>query len=558
MKVEISGELASITGPGLQMIRLKAKLSQVLDLKTSANATTISVPVACLPLVRELVDSKADFSQEALAVTELFEKHASARVESLCRVNDGNFADIPERWQSILEPSQATAVSAMCVPGLLGFCLFDEQGSGKTVMSIAAFDILTERGEIDAAIIVCPKSMLSEWRKDLLKFTNNRHRIAVVEGSHQEKLDTVYGDFNVFIVNYEGLSNLAASLKAQAKVKRFLFIADESFLVKNSQTLRADRCNDVRESCLRCFVLCGTPAPNSADDLINQFNLADRGFTFAGFQKPNDSELNDAKIQERSNERGTFIRRLKTEILENVPDKQFEIVRVKLKGRQAQMYDSARRELELNLRTLNNDTFKRSLATYFQKRSALLQICVCPSAIDPLYSEIPAKLEPLDRLIDDLISKKRKVVIWTFYKESVKELKSRYARHNVVVIEGSVSSPDRQDAVTKFQNDPNCMIFIGNPSAAGAGITLHASYDSIYVSYSNQAAHYIQSLDRTHRRGQTAETVNYYLICCEGTIEETEIKRLRAKEVGQAKLLGDEIKWPSSLDEAIEELRGND
>ena len=98
------------------------------------------------------------------------------------------------------------------------------------------------------------------------------------------------------------------------------------------------------------------------------------------------------------------------------------------------------------------------------------------------------------------------------------------------------------------------MLFIGNPSAAGAGITLHSSYDAVYVSYSNQAAHYLQSLDRIHRRGQKAKIVNYYLLICEGTIEENEIARLRSKELQQHSLLGDHIVWPSSLDEAISEL----
>jgi SNF2 family DNA or RNA helicase len=97
---------------------------------------------------------------------------------------------------------------------------------------------------------------------------------------------------------------------------------------------------------------------------------------------------------------------------------------------------------------------------------------------------------------------------------------------------------------------------IANPGAAGAGITLHASYDAIYFSYTNQAAHYLQSLDRIHRRGQKSKTVNYYLFVCNNTIEENEVFRLRARELQQHELLGDTIVWPSSLDEALSELSG--
>jgi SNF2 family DNA or RNA helicase len=76
------------------------------------------------------------------------------------------------------------------------------------------------------------------------------------------------------------------------------------------------------------------------------------------------------------------------------------------------------------------------------------------------------------------------------------------------------------------------------------------------VSFSNQAAHYLQSLDRIHRRGQKSKRVNYYLLICENTLEETEVMRLRNRELQQHDLLGDFYTFPSSLDEALSELTG--
>jgi SNF2 family DNA or RNA helicase len=163
----------------------------------------------------------------------------------------------------------------------------------------------------------------------------------------------------------------------------------------------------------------------------------------------------------------------------------------------------------------------------------------------------------LDDLLADLIGQGRKVILWSFYRNSLDEIAKRYATYNPVRIDGTVDTAVRRDAVTSFQEDPSRMLFIGNPAAAGAGVTLHAAYDAVYVSYSNQAAHYLQSLDRIHRRGQTAKEVNYYLLVCEGTIEETEVVRLRGKELQQHSLLGDHVPWPSSLDEALEELEGH-
>jgi SNF2 family DNA or RNA helicase len=219
------------------------------------------------------------------------------------------------------------------------------------------------------------------------------------------------------------------------------------------------------------------------------------------------------------------------------------------------MYEKAKSELELELRSLNNESFKKRLVTYFQRRAALLQICSCPSSIDPTASEVPVKYTVLDELLDKLISQGRKVVLWSFYRKSLDEIMARYSRYCPVRVDGSVTSNVvRREAVRSFQENPSTMLFVGNPAAAGAGITLHAAYDAIYISYSNQAAHYLQSLDRIHRRGQVADEVNYYLLICKGTIEESEVVRLRGKEVRQHDLLGDHITWPTSLDDALEEL----
>jgi SNF2 family DNA or RNA helicase len=292
--------------------------------------------------------------------------------------------------------------------------------------------------------------------------------------------------------------------------------------------------------------------------LINQFNLADAGFTFAGFKKSKDVDDDRERISDLIDARGTLIRRLKTEVLQNVPEKNFHVIRVPLAGRQALLYEKARAELELELRTLDNTSFKRRLATYFQRRAVLLQICSTPLAVDPTIMDVPVKYQYLDDLLAELISQGRKVILWSFYRASLDDLADRYSTYNPVRIDGTVDSATRKEAVKSFQEDPYRMLFIGNPAAAGAGITLHAAYDAVYVSYSNQAAHYLQSLDRIHRRGQKAKEVNYYLLVCEDTIEETEVVRLRGKELQQHSLLGDHVPWPSSLDEALKELCGHD
>jgi SNF2 family DNA or RNA helicase len=558
MKVSIENQEVTIVSSGMEFLKLKTEINRRLGDVGYSTRDRIKIPLSTLPMIKDLLTLDPSSSEEARKYLESFAAHSIARSKALEILAEDIGIGLPERWSNVLDPAQATAVSAMTQPNLLGLCLFDEQGSGKTVMALAAFDILWELGAVQALIVVCPKSMISEWPKDIGRFLPDKYKVVQGEGDKERKYEAALKDFDVLVTNYESINVMLTMLIAASVHRRYLLVVDESYYLKNGDSVRSTNVWKLRSHCERCFVLCGTPAPNSAHDLLHQFDLADLGYTFGGFLKSNDPVADWSAISDLVENKGLFIRRLKTEILSHVPDKDFHVIRVPLQGRQALMYEKAKTQLVLELKSLDNATFKKSLLTYFQRRSVLLQICSCPSAIDPMLTEMPVKYGILDELVDRLSSSGRKVIIWSYYKKSLDDLMARYARYNPVRVDGSVPSDKRKAAVRSFQEDPTTLLFIGNPAAAGAGITLHASYDAAYISYSNQAAHYLQSLDRIHRRGQTSDRVNYYLIACEGTIEETEIIRLRGKELTQHRLLQDDFSWPSSLDEALKELGPNE
>lgn len=558
IEIKIQGKDVHVHEVGLKLLKLKTELSTRIGADVVSGKDYLSFPISALHAVKDMLPENSSLDPKLKNLLYKSNQHEIARIEALQLLNGESRIDLPEYWQSVLDPAQITATAAMTVQNLMGLCLFDEQGSGKTVMTIAAFDILRDRGEVDAMIVVCPKSMISEWQKGINVFCPDKYNIVLSEGNRKQKYGAALRSFDVLVVNYEGVEPMLISLLAIASAKKFLLVIDESYYLKNSESIRSAHTLRLRSECQRCFVLCGTPAPNTAHDLINQFNLADQGFTFGAFKKSREAEADWDKISMLTESRGLFIRRLKKDILTHVPKKNFHILTIELTGKQKKMYESARSELELELRNLNNETFKRILATYFQKRAALLQICSCPSIIDPTLSETSAKYLILDDLLSRLIGQGRKVILWSFYKRSLDELSSRYEKYNPVRVDGSVSANLRKEAVSLFQESRETMLFLGNPAAAGAGITLHSSYDAVYISYSNQAAHFLQSLDRIHRRGQLSDQVHYYFLICKDTIEENEIFRLRSKEIMQHDLLGDKIEWPTSLDDALEELRTHD
>lgn len=539
-------------------LQLKTKLSaflghqQIRNLGPKAFSISLMAAVVASAVFKEVYGS---IPTELSGEIDVYEKHRIARDEVMKGVEESKITPLESPWAEILDSSQSIAVTAMTTVGLLGLCLFDEQGIGKTVTTLAAFDVLKERRQTDCLVVVCPVTMMGGWKSEIEKFLPGKYRVITAEGSAEERRKAVLSPFDVLICNFESVPPLLVALKGVLGSRKATLAVDESFNVKNKEALRSVSIRELRDYCVKGFVMCGTPAPNSAVDVVSQFDIADSGYTFAGFVTPKDLENRTQSINERITQRGAYVRRLKEEVLPMLPAKDFRLVSVILSGRQSALYEEARSQLVLSLKSMDNATFKKSLASYFQQRSALLQICACPEAIDRTYSDISGKIIALDNLVKEIVEQgQKKLIIWSFYKVSLQSIMERYNKYSPVLLDGSTSAKERANSIHRFQTDPNVRICVANPAAAGAGVTLHSASDAVYVSFSNQAAHFLQSIDRIHRRGQVADNVNYYLLVCRDTIEETEVQRLRQKEVLQHELLGDDTKWPNSLDEALAEL----
>ena len=447
----------------------------------------------------------------------------------------------------VLDDHQWVNVAAMTLPEGVGLCVFDEQGAGKTVTFIFAFDVLVSRDQADFALIVAPKSMVPEWPRDFERFKGDLYKVVIVTGTPKEKRAALASGADIVVTNFETAVSMEDEIRSllRRRQSRAMLVVDESFYAKNLEAKRTRSLRRLREWCGRAFVLCGTPAPNSPHDLVQQFNIVDFGLTFAGVAIPEDRQAARPVVQRAIADRGLFIRHLKADVLPHLPAKQFHRVLVPLQPDQHRLYQGALRDLILDLRATDDDTFQRELGSFLARRSALLQICSNPVSVAPGYSEVPAKLAALDGLLDDAIGQhSEKVVLWSFYTASIEAIVSRYGRFNPVRYDGTVADvAERREAVRRFQDDDTTMLFVANPAAAGAGLTLHRARLAVYESMSNQAAHYLQSLDRIHRRGQE-RNVEYVILLCDKTIELDEYDRLTAKEQAAQHLLGDRVDPP--------------
>jgi SNF2 family DNA or RNA helicase len=501
------------------------------------------------PWARRLAENRTDVSTRVEAVRQAVDRiRAGGAGLARTLVADCTVADL-------LDDHQAVNVAALTVDGSWGGCVFDEQGTGKTVTLIATFDVLVERGLTDTLLVVAPKSMVAEWREEFRRFTGDLYRVVVAEGSWRAKASALFAGADVVVVNYETLVTLRDEIVRFARRTRLTLAVDESFNVKNPDAARSAAAAHLREWCTHAFVLCGTPAPNRAEDVVAQFDLVDLGMTFAGLRPDKDRDTAHQQVARRLHERGLYVRNTKSRVLTDLPARSFTEVEVTLTGKQQAAYDAATRDLILDLQSVDDAAYTRRIETFLERRAALLRICADPTPVVPGYDELPAKVAVLDELLDRLLrAEGEKVVLWSFYRSSLERLAQRYRYHGLVRIDGSVTDTgERRDAVRRFQHDPDTRIFLGNPAAAGAGLTLHAARYAVYESLSNQAAHYLQSLDRIHRRGQ-ARDVHYVTLLARDTVEESEYRRLRIKAVAQADLLGDPPDQPPTRRMLLEEL----
>lgn len=445
-------------------------------------------------------------------------------------------ADVATRVER-LDPHQLTGVAVLTTAGSWGGCVFDEQGTGKTVTTMIAYDVLCERGAADLLLVVSPKSMIHEWVAEFGRFFGDLYKVRVLEGTRRERREVLEGGVDVLVTNYEAVGRHSSDLMLLLRRRRFpILVVDESFLIKNPDASRTAAIRELREWVSRAWVLCGTPAPNHPRDLAAQFDLVDFGHTFGDLAVDDDRETAATQVRQRLAD-AVWLRSRKVDVLD-LPSRTFNDIIVPMSPLQRAAYEQAAGSLLGELEGASDGEFARNITHFLQRRSVLLQIASNPAAVVPGYDEIPGKTDTLQRLVDELVGAGEKVVVWAFYRANLDSLESVLRVHGLVRVDGSINGLGRRTAVSAFQSDPKTRIFLGNPAAAGAGLTLHSACHAVYESLSNQAAHYLQSLDRIHRRGQHRPVI-YHTLLSEGSVEIPEYDRLVAKARSQADLLGD-------------------
>jgi superfamily II DNA or RNA helicase len=408
----------------------------------------------------------------------------------------------------------------------LGGLLCDDMGLGKTHQAMALIASLVEQNGIDGPyLVVSPTTVLPHWRAKLRDHAPGL--TAVVHHGPQRDLETNLRQGQILLTSYGILRNDAEAL-AQAPFALAVF--DEIQHLKNRGTLgykaAAGLTADLK------LGLTGTPIENSLTELKALFDLVLPGYLGsdarfeARYGVPPDAEVVPReRLEELRRQTSPFVlRRTKEAVLDELPEKIEDLRLCSLSDDQVSLYRKAVEGRGAELAgQLRSGTGPVPYIHVFALLNLLKQVCDHPALalgeLDRADEYSSGKWDLFRELLEESLDSGQKVVVFTQYLGMVnliqRHLRSLGIDHTTL----TGSSRNRGDLVDRFNNDPDCRVFVGSLKAGGTGIDLVGG--SVVIHYDRwwNAAREDQATDRVHRMGQH-RAVQVFKLVSEGTLEE--------------------------------------
>jgi SNF2 family DNA or RNA helicase len=212
-----------------------------------------------------------------------------------------------------------------------------------------------------------------------------------------------------------------------------------------------------------------------------------------------------------------------------LPEKELRSLVVDLEGAQSAIYDRFRKEFASIV--VRNGIPQIDDADEILKRLLrLVQVASNPRLVDESYRGVPGKLPPLVDLVQDIVGRGEKAIIWTTFVENVDWLAKELSSNSPVRVHGKLAYEERNRSIKRFKTDPNCKILIATPPSAKEGLTLTVANNAIFFDRSFSLDDYLQAQDRIHRISQERSCVITSLIA-RNTVDEWVDLLLAAKQL---------------------------
>ena len=413
-----------------------------------------------------------------------------------------------------------------------GGILADDMGLGKTLQSIALMlDAKNHSTEHIQCLVVCPATLTLNWENEIKRFAPELKPLTVIGTvSARDQLLENADDFDVIITSYTTLTRDIAKYENR---KFYLHFIDEAQYIKNHGTQMAKAVKAVNSQVR--FALTGTPVENSLAELwsIFDFVMPDYLFNYNRFKKnfetPIVSKKDDNAVKALQKSVSPFIlRRMKREVLTELPDKTETILTSAMEPEQRKVYTANAEQLRQSLGSAGDSPEERIKILAMLTR--LRQLCCDPHLVYENYEGGSAKLEQCIELVESCVNSGHKILLFSQFTSMLALIRSRFDELGISWFEltGETKPKDRIRMMNDFNAD-STQVFLISLKAGGTGLNLTGAdivihYDPWWnVSAENQAS------DRVYRIGQR-NNVQVYKLVADKSIEQNILKLQEAKK----------------------------
>jgi len=409
----------------------------------------------------------------------------------------------------------------------LGGCLADDMGLGKTIQAIAFLSGIYPK-EKKATLLVMPRSLIFNWQNELLKFAPKLSSYTYY-GTNRDMKEAI--KHNLILTTY---GVLRSSIESFVLEKFHVVVLDESQAIKNLNTKIAK--SALALNCEFRLALSGTPVENNLSELYTLFRFLNPSmFGSAGdferhYASPIQKAGEKAVIQElRSKIKPFLLRRLKSDVLKDLPPKVEQVLAVEMNDKQKKLYETKRQFYKkLISGEIEQNGFAKSRFAILEALLELRQIATVPEVKSENTIE-SAKKELLVDMLQEAVGNNRKCLVFTNFLAGVEQVAQLLNEVGVEYITMTGSTTNRAQLVERFQTDQKLKVFIMTLKTGGVGLNLTAA-DTVFIldPWWNTSAE-VQAIDRTHRIGQQ-KTVFTYRLIAKDTIEEKIMKLQQHKK----------------------------
>lgn len=449
-----------------------------------------------------------------------------------------------------------------------GGILADDMGLGKTIQVLALLDRRRASMPAPAAaekrspcLVVAPKSVLFNWADEAAKFTPHL-RIATYSGADRAMLRPHLHEYDLVITSYGILRRDVAEFKDTT----FDYVVlDEAQAIKNPRSKSARAARAVKAT--HRLALTGTPVENHLGDLWSIFEFLNPGMLGSGtrFSEAVRGGASDPSRLETAQQaagalRPFILRRTKKQVLTELPPKTEQTIVCQMGAAQRRVYEQLRDYYRGSVLGASGGagTMATSNGGAMIVLEALLRLrqAAChPALIDAKRTDAPsAKLDALLEQLEELMDEGHKALVFSQFTSMLALVRKSLDERNVTYEYLDGQTRDRKQRIDRFQNDPNCPLFLISLKAGGLGLNLTAAqYVFILDPWWNPAVE-AQAIDRAHRIGQTQHVTAYRLVCAD-TVEQRIIElQDKKRQLADAIVAGQENLLSQLTREDLERL----